>query len=411
MILASFILATTISYAQEVKEIEINKLETDKIASGSFWDNWFISASIGVTSNFITLYDFSNLGQNVDFAFEASLGKWVSPVFGGRIQYRGFQTTTRISADEKYSWNPLTLHADLLINPFNLFGTYSEQRVFDFIPFVGAGITMYDYEKELFLTAGIINRYRYSDVFDFNVEIGASVISNRIVPTTKEIGYVQIPISLTVGATYNFGRNYGRDFERIQSTVDQSAIPYEEMIDNLMIANGQLVDEAEMLAQDINRLKAKSILPYEEAIDYLAQANGELKRSNKRLKEEIDNIQRGSSSTMSAVGSPTANVIYTVIFKVDSYSITSEEYERLEMLASEIRSTGGKYVVEGYVDSKEGAESSQQTLSYNRAKAICDALVNKYGVNPSRVKAVGLGAIDIYGQVKLNRYALVRVVE
>ncbi len=385
MIAASLLLATSVSFAQVVEEIEIEKLQTNKVVSSNFWDNWFISVGAGVTSNYITNNNYSNLGDNVSFAFDASLGKWFSPIFGGRIQYRGFESVTNPSATQEYSWTPFNLHADFLINAMNLFGEYREDRVYDLIPFAGAGYMGYsdsnEAANELFLTGGLINRFRISKAFDINLELAASTVSARAVPTVQTVGYLFVPLSATVGVTYNFGKDYGRDFERVQTVVDEAVLPYEEAIGGLMLANGELADEAEMLAMN-----------------------------NEELKDKVAELEKRLAN-QKPVATPTANVIYTALFKIDSYKIAREDSERLEMLAEEIKSIGGKYVIEGYADSATGTESWNQTLSDNRAKAIYDVLVNKYGVNPNSIKAVGMGATDIYKQIELNRNVLVRVVE
>ena len=69
----------------------------------------------------------------------------------------------------KEKWNVVNLHGDVLLNLTNMFCGYKEDRLYSFIPYVGAGFVHtgkgpgYD---ELGINAGLINRFRVSDAWD-----------------------------------------------------------------------------------------------------------------------------------------------------------------------------------------------------------------------------------------------------
>ena len=75
--------------------------------------------------------------------FNVSVGKWVTPGFGLRLQYSGLQakgfTTSenanyvvggpREDGSYKQRWDYMNLHGDLMINLNALFGGYNPNRV------------------------------------------------------------------------------------------------------------------------------------------------------------------------------------------------------------------------------------------------------------------------------------------
>ncbi len=399
MIAASLLLATTISFAQVVEEVEIKKLETEKLVAGGFWDNWFISVGAGVTSNYITGNSFSTLNDNVSFAFEASLGKWYNPIFGGRLQYRGFETVTNIDSNTEISWTPFQMHADLLINAMNLFGGYNSERIYDLIPYAGLGYMGYDKynaANELFFTAGLINRFRVGEALDINLELSASAVSGRAVPTMQSPGYLFIPMSATVGLTYNFGKDSARDFEKVQTIVDEAVLPYEEAIGGLVLANGELADEAAMLAKNNQALKDSEKALQDKVAD---------------LEKQLEECKAKPVKKIEVVKGLMNDAIYSALFKNNSYRLANSDRERLVMLASEIKSVGGKYIIEGYSDLSTGSASYNRELSKKRANAVYSVLVDELGVNPAYFTYVGVGNSELFKEIELNRKVVVRTVQ
>lgn len=80
-----------------------------------------------------------------------------------------------------------------------------------------------------------------------------------------------------------------------------------------------------------------------------------------------------------------------VLFDFDSSELRSEAYPVLEEIAESLNNSEGYEVkIEGHTDSK-GSDSYNMKLSKDRAEAVRKALVDRYGVSPDILTAVGLG--------------------
>ena len=66
-----------------------------------------------------------------------------------------------------------------------------------------------------------------------------------------------------------------------------------------------------------------------------------------------------------------------------------------------------KYVINGYADSATGTPSINQKLSLERAQAVKDLLVKKYGISADRLSITAGGGVDKFGKPILNRVVLV----
>jgi outer membrane protein OmpA-like peptidoglycan-associated protein len=85
----------------------------------------------------------------------------------------------------------------------------------------------------------------------------------------------------------------------------------------------------------------------------------------------------------------------TAKFSPDDESVPLEDYQSLKEAAEAVKKYGAEYLVQvlGHCDSVEakGAVNPME-LSYLRAKAVRDYLVESGGLDPGRVKAMGFGS-------------------
>jgi len=80
-----------------------------------------------------------------------------------------------------------------------------------------------------------------------------------------------------------------------------------------------------------------------------------------------------------------------IYFNFNKSAVTSANYQRLATVAKFLEANPNvKLRVIGHAD-KVGSESYNQSLSERRAKAAINALVNEFGVDPSRLEAVAKG--------------------
>ncbi|MBR0645935.1 OmpA family protein [Plastoroseomonas hellenica] len=99
--------------------------------------------------------------------------------------------------------------------------------------------------------------------------------------------------------------------------------------------------------------------------------------------------------TTAVDGQAAANI--TVTFPSGSATLTPEAERQLAPLGRALASTelsAYRFRIEGHTDTVGSAELNQ-ALSERRAAAVRDFLVRRFGVNPTRLEAVGLGQTQL----------------
>jgi len=96
----------------------------------------------------------------------------------------------------------------------------------------------------------------------------------------------------------------------------------------------------------------------------------------------------------------------TVIFGQGKSSIDAAQYASVAMVAKYMKNHPSSHIlIKGYA-SPEGSVELNQRLSENRAQAVKDALVNRYGISSSRLTTQGMGATDeLFEEIDFNRVA------
>lgn len=117
--------------------------------------------------------------------------------------------------------------------------------------------------------------------------------------------------------------------------------------------------------------------------------------------------REGRASSGSASGAaPRAGILAVQInFDRNSTQIKPEYFPYLDSIGQALSSQeagGHNIIVEGHTDAK-GSAAYNQVLSEKRAEAVREYLIDKHGVDPSHISAVGKGKSDLL--VKSNPYA------
>lgn len=113
---------------------------------------------------------------------------------------------------------------------------------------------------------------------------------------------------------------------------------------------------------------------------------------NKR--DHCPNTPRKSQVDNNGCPSQSKSILSTelkILFDSGKYEVKPRFYSEIKKLADFLKENPGSEVrIEGYTDNI-GNDQSNQILSYNRAMAIADILVDSFKISRSRVKAVGYG--------------------
>lgn len=166
---------------------------------------WFVSGAIGV-NGYAGEYDGErSFGSRVSIGGEVSVGKWITPVVGVRIQTGGYnmQGITASLQEERINYG--LVHGDIMVDAIAFFKGVDKERFYTFIPYMGFGSGLRpnkDYNSFIFALGGV-NRFRLSEHLDANVELKGVLFNDKFDGTTggrKHDG----SLTLTAGFTYNF---------------------------------------------------------------------------------------------------------------------------------------------------------------------------------------------------------------
>ena len=364
--------------AQEDDDMNIEPAEKHRVATNGFWQNWFLGAHVtwsafygeGQRSLVAPFRKFPSGTYYNGLGASLSLGKWLTPVFGLRTKVNAWQMGKEDQGlgGDKY-W---TANEHLLVNVSSLFRGYDEQRFWNIIPYVGAGIhrNMSQRHYSTALSLGLLNTLRLSPRFSADIELAwnSAEGSNSGLALKKRNQH----FAVEVGLTWHIGKNNWKH------ATDQEAVSAltEGELDAL---NAQLADalaENERLQQELDK---------HELMPTVASVTPPVRT--------IENIVSAPVSIFFEVGK--ANVI------------ASRDMLSVKALAQLAIDKNASVLVTGYAD-KSGNPDANMKLSERRAQAVADELV-RLGVNPQRIEVVAAGGVDTLTPAEYNRRATVEL--
>ena len=210
--------------------------EKYSVATNSFWSNWFVQTNVNWNSywaggtNHLFSSPFRKFGLGSEpwkdgkhptgLGFSVAVGKWFTPGLGLRTKANlGWQGKAFKSIDfDKIpvEGTPfyLTVNEQVLFNLSNMICGYNETRVWNFIPYLGAGVyhTFGKHTKGngTVLSAGILNTFRLGKVVSLNLEVGYMNYDKNFLSRNIEAGLSahkrDHQLTVEVGATFNLGK-------------------------------------------------------------------------------------------------------------------------------------------------------------------------------------------------------------
>ena len=365
--------------AQDEDDMDIAPAERHRVATNGFWQNWFLGANVtwnafygvGERSLVAPFRKFPSGTYYNGLGMSLSLGKWLTPVFGLRTKINAWQMGKKDQGlgGDKY-W---TANEQLLINATSLFRGYDEQRFWNLIPYVGAGIhrNMTHAHYSTALSLGLLNTLRLSPRFSANIELawnsaegsnGGMALKNR-----------NQHFAVELGITWHIGKNNWKH------ATDQEAVS--------ALTEGEL-----------DALNAQ-----------LADALAE----NERLQQELDAkpLPTAAVTTVAPAVRTVEKIIsapVSIFFKVGKTNvIASRDMLSVKALAELAIEKNASVLVTGYAD-KSGNADANMKLSERRAQAVADELV-RLGVNRQRIEIVAAGGVDTLKPAEYNRRATIEL--
>ena len=382
-----------VSVASMAQDDAVNRYS---VATNSFWSNWFIQIGADWNAFYSSEEHGSQYGEvkNSPFNSERSnigaaiaIGKWFTPGIGLRTKLQGLwgkQVTPVVASpngvrDGKFTryW---TLSEDVLLNLSNMLCGYNPNRVWNFIPFFGGGISrnMSTNYYAMHLRAGILNQFRLSQKIALNVELGWNRHEEDFDGdpqkgwyTAREGRGVWEDKDNTVYGEIGFTFNLGKATWDAVPDVDAIKRMYQAQIDAL---NSQLND-----------------------------ANAEIARLNNLIKNHKCPTNPGVKEFITTPVS--------VFFNLNRTEIASQkDLVNVRALAKYAVENNSNLLVTGYADSATGNVEHNQWLSERRAETVAGELEGM-GVSSSKITTRGLGGVDTLSPIEFNRRATVQIAE
>jgi len=386
------------------KIVTTTTMEKNSVFTNGFWHNWQLSAGLG-TQMYYGDNDWKvakKVPEMFTFpAIDLYLTKWASPSFGVGLgvnwsKFKGLYQTTPGSgafkhyatanfradkvvyydnADSKYDSQHLALqdggsylnlfalaHADL----FNIFGGYKPNRVFDIDAYAGGGVIFGFAESgnvhDATFNAGLMNTLRLTERLRLLLNIRGALIGDAfdgesyLEENDKAHWLANHKFDGMFGATLGLTWNIGKEASKWRLAERSSVYQYDK-----------------------------------ETVE-------------KIVKEVVD----GGEKIVYVNENP--EVWFHINFVVDRWDISKKELINIHAVADLINSTPNtKYLVCGYADKQTATPAHNLMLSENRAKAVYNALVNEFGVNPDQLVMDYKGGVDymFYNMKELSRCTMI----
>ena len=363
------------------------------VATNSFWSNWFFQVN-GAWTAF-----YSNEEKGAGFSkspfksfrsapgFSVAIGKWFTPGIGLRTKFSAMDGRSVISENKETNkvkyWNA---QEQVLFNLSNLLCGYNEKRVWNFIPYAGAGITRNcSYNTyELIASAGLLNTFRLSKRVLLNLDLNFNMCGDDFEGRVGEKRYVDLGGK---GGGHN-PNNHDRWFTgELGLTFNLGKVGWEKTPD---------VDAIKALSQSqIDALNAQ-----------LNDANAANANLRNQLRDALAN-QKPAETPKSVREFVTTPI--SVFFNLDKTDIASQkDLVNIQGVAKYAVDNNTNLLVTGYADSATGTPERNQWLSDERAKTVAEELV-KLGVSRDKIETIGKGGVDELSPISFNRRATVQV--
>ena len=365
LIVLAFASFSVASFAQEDATLK------HSVATNSFWSNWFIQGGVNWNAWYSTTEKGQDLSANPFKSFRSNpgaavaVGKWFTPGLGLRVKAQGIWGKSVTDDNNEGNGNKYwVLNGHAMFNLSNLLLGYSEDRVVNIIPFVGAGMgrTMTYNLYAMDLSAGIQAQFRLNKKVGVHAEIGWNRFEGDI-----------------DGGDYGFG-NRGWDSH------DNNIYAELGLTFNLGKATWDKVP-------DVDAIRAS----YQASIDAANERANDLANENARLQKLLKEcqdkpVERISDSVKEFITTPVS--VFFNLAKVDVAN--PKDLVNVRALAKYAKDNDASILVTGYADSATGTPEINEKLSLKRAETVKNELIGM-GVAESKITTTHAGGVNILG--------------
>lgn len=356
--------------------LSINAQTEAVLRGGDFWDNWYVGGRMGGTMNM----NGTGFFKSARPAFGMAVGKQWTPIFATEIQGLGYVNTT--NSPTMFDASDISLLGTM--NLMNLIGGYEGiPRMFEIETLTGIG-WLHHYmngegdTNDLSARIGLNLNFNLGESKAWTFSLRPAMAFNLTGQfPEKKVNFDKDDASfeLLAGLTYHFSGGNGEHYFTMVPVTDP-----------LLVAamNEEVNDLRELVA-------AKDI--------ELVGLADELQVVQEQLNECLSKASAAAGDTMSVVET-------VVAFRFNEALVETSQMPSIERVAAFLNENQNVNVtVNGYA-SPEGTEEYNLKLSLRRADAVKNILVDKYGISPSRISAIGHGVGDIFSEPAWNRVGI-----
>ncbi|WP_302414586.1 OmpA family protein [uncultured Prevotella sp.] len=362
------------SMAQETE----TTTEKYSVATNSFWSNWFVQGGVQWTAFYSSLEHGFDTSNNPLKSFRSNpqasvaIGKWFTPGLGLRTKVSGIWG--KANGDSFKYWNA---QEQVLFNLSNMFCGYNPKRVYNCIPFAGAGFAR-NMSSDMYamgMSIGLLNEFNINKRVAINLELGWNRLENdfyseghanngpRGWDSHDNYLYAELGLTLNIGKT------------------GWAKVP------------------------DVDAIKALS----QSQIDALNAQLADSKSENERLKAMLNEKPKEVVMPESIKQFITTPV--SVFFNIGKTDVANpKDLVNVEALAKYAKTNNSKIMVTGFADSATGTPQINQKLSVKRAEIVKGELI-KMGVHADNISTQAHGGVETLSPISFNRRATVQITE
>lgn len=362
------------SMAQETE----TTTEKYSVATNSFWSNWFVQGGVQWTAFYSSLEHGFDTSNNPLKSFRSNpqasvaIGKWFTPGLGLRTKVSGIWG--KANGDSFKYWNA---QEQVLFNLSNMFCGYNPKRVYNCIPFAGAGFAR-NMSSDMYamgMSIGLLNEFNINKRVAINLELGWNRLENdfyseghanngpRGWDSHDNYLYAELGLTLNIGKT------------------GWAKVP------------------------DVDAIKALS----QSQIDALNAQLADSKSENERLKAMLNEKPKEVVMPESIKQFITTPV--SVFFNIGKTDVANpKDLVNVEALAKDAKTNNSKIMVTGFADSATGTPQINQKLSVKRAEIVKGELI-KMGVPADNISTQAHGGVETLSPISFNRRATVQITE
>lgn len=358
---------------------ETEATEKYSVATNSFWSNWFVQGGVQWTAFYSSLehgFDTSNSpfkSFRTNPQASVAIGKWFTPGLGLRTKVSGIWG--KANGDSFKYWNA---QEQVLFNLSNMLCGYNPNRVYNCIPFAGAGFAR-NMSSDMYamgMSIGLLNEFNINKHVAINLELGWNRLENDF---------------YSEGHANNGPRGWDSHDNYLYAEVGVTV--------NLGKTGWNKVP-------DVDAIKALS----QSQIDALNAQLADSKSENDRLKNMLANQKPVETVVPESIKEFITTPI-SVFFELGKTNVANpKDLVNVEALAKYAKANNSKIMVTGFADSATGTPAINQKLSVKRAEIVKDELV-KLGVNADNISTQAHGGVETLSPISFNRRATVQIIE